>query len=298
MSTESQASLQEFPIPSQTDGLPLHARLWTGDDARGTLVIAHGLGEYGGCYDHVAAVLTAQPALVDVLAFDFRGHGASPGRRGFVKHYDDLLGDLQAVLDWTRAHRPGAPLFLLGHSNGGQVAVRVALDQQDSLAGLVLSNPSFRLRVAVPRLKLWLGKLLRILAPGLTLHSVLPHEMLSRDPENHLRRDSDTLRHSRISAPLFFGMVEGGEATALRASELALPLMLILGGSDPVVDHRVALDFYERSPSLDKTLRLDPDAVHEPLNDLGHPELIDALADWLRLRLKPSASSAGHQIPT
>lgn len=295
---QGQPSLREFTIPSQADGLPLHARLWSGPEPPlGTLVIAHGLGEHGGCYAHVADVLTAEPGLVDVLAFDFRGHGASPGRRGVVKHYDELLADLRSALDWAQNHRPQAPPYLLGHSNGGQVAVRVALERQDRLSGLVLSNPSFRLKMDVPPLKLWVGKLLRLLAPGLTLHSVLPNEMLSRDPAVHARRDADILRHSRISAPLFFGMVEGGAAATLRASELTLPLMLILGGSDPVIDHRVALEFFERISSADKTLRLDPDAVHEPLNDLGHPELIEALALWLRERLKPASKLSGGQIP-
>ncbi len=83
MSTQSQRTPQEFSIASRADGLPLHARLWSGEEPRGTLVIAHGLGEHGGCYDHVAEVLTAEAGLVDVLAFDFRGHGASPGAGGW-----------------------------------------------------------------------------------------------------------------------------------------------------------------------------------------------------------------------
>lgn len=297
MTTQNRPALHEFTIASLADGMPLHARLWSGDDPQGTLVIAHGLGEHGGCYAHVADALTSEPGLVDVLAFDFRGHGASPGRRGYVHHYDDLLDDLRAALDWSKNHRPSGPRFLLGHSNGGQVAFRVALKRQDFLTGLILSNPSFRLRYPVPKLKLWLGKLLRLLAPSLTLSSVLPPEMISRDPAVPAQRDADPLRHSRISAPLFFGMIEGGEAALLRASELTLPLFLILGGSDPVVDHHATLDFFDHISSTDKTLRLDPDAVHEPFNDLGRRQLIQALADWLRHRLETLATSPESQIP-
>src|SRR5215475_5763459 len=72
-SVDSQASALEcddLTIPS-FDGLPLRAWSWRRATPRGVIVIAHGFGEHGGCYRHVAEVLG--PALdVDVLAFDFR----------------------------------------------------------------------------------------------------------------------------------------------------------------------------------------------------------------------------------
>src|SRR5438876_11543117 len=78
-----------------------HTR-WTGDwssdvcssdlpDPRGMVVVAHGFGEHGACYDHVArAVGTA--AGVDFVAADFRGHGRSPGRRGVVRSEERRVG--------------------------------------------------------------------------------------------------------------------------------------------------------------------------------------------------------------
>jgi alpha-beta hydrolase superfamily lysophospholipase len=275
----------EEPIIHSADGTPLHGRLWRGIEPHGVLVIAHGLGEHGGCYDHAAELLASQPGLVDVLAFDFRGHGRSPGGRGAVRRYDDLVDDLRAAVAWTAEHRPGRPVFVLGHSNGGQVALRMVLEDQPDLAGLVLSNPSLKLAVDVPTVKLWLGRLLRIVSPGTTLGGDLDSALLSRDPEFDARRRADDLRHSRVSAPLFFGMVEGGPKLLERAGEIQLPLLLILSGSDPIVDPQTARTFFERAASPDKTLRLDPDAVHEPFSDLGREQVVDDLAAWLRRHL-------------
>src|SRR5262245_31272191 len=129
--------LDEPVVHSAVDGIPLHTWFWAGEEPRGVLVVAHGIGEYGGCYEHVAEALTALPGLGDVLAPDFRGHGMSPGRRGVVRRYEDLVGDLRGAVDWAREHRPGGPVFLLGHSNGGQVALRFALDNPGGVAGLV-----------------------------------------------------------------------------------------------------------------------------------------------------------------
>ncbi len=147
------------------DGLPLRAWHWTRPNPRGVLLIAHGFGEHGGCYRHVAETLG--PALeIDVVALDFRGHGRSPGRRGVVRRYDDLIGDLRATLSWTGQARPGLPRFLLGHSHGGLLALRFALQNDSGLAGLIGSNPALKLMTRVPRHKLRVGRFLRRFAPS------------------------------------------------------------------------------------------------------------------------------------
>ena len=106
-------------------------------------------------------------AGVDFVAVDLRGHGRSPGRRGVVQHYDELTADLTAAFEWTGRERPGLPRFVLGHSNGGQVALRAALDPRvgPAIDGLILSNPSLRLSVQVPGYKLRLGRFLLRRAP-------------------------------------------------------------------------------------------------------------------------------------
>jgi alpha-beta hydrolase superfamily lysophospholipase len=278
----------EEVVLRSTDGTPLHARLWPGTEPRGVLVIAHGVGEHGGCYAEPAEALAATPGLVDVLAPDFRGHGRSPGARGVVGRYANLVDDLRAAVAWAAARRPGGPVFVLGHSNGGQVALHLALETpRPPIAGLILSNPALEIAVEAPAYKLWIGRLLRVVAPGMTLEGDLPGEFLSRDPDFEHRRRADALRHSRLSPPLFFGMVEGGPRVAARAGELRVPTLVILGGADRVVNPAATRAFFERLGSADKTLREDPEGVHEPFSDLGRDRLLADLAGWLRRHLDP-----------
>jgi alpha-beta hydrolase superfamily lysophospholipase len=184
------------------------------------------------------------------------------------------------------ATAPGRPVFLLGHSNGGLVALRALAEGYDGpLAGLVLSNPSLRLAVEVPPWKLRLGAWLRQRAPWVTLSARLPEEHLSRDPAVNAERRRDRLRHARTSAPLFFGMVEAGADVAARAEAFRVPTLLILGGADPVIDPRAGEAFFARLGAEDKTLLLEPEMVHEPLNDLGAERVRVALAAWLRERM-------------
>jgi alpha-beta hydrolase superfamily lysophospholipase len=274
----------DVTVPA-ADGLALRAWYWPRPRPRGVLVLSHGLGEHAGCYRHVAEAL-GEALEFDVLAFDYRGHGRSPGRRGVVRRYDELTADLRAALAWAARERPGLPRFVLGHSNGGQVALRAALEGEP-IAGLILSNPSLQLAVRVPAWKRLVGEVLLRVAPGVTLAATLPDALMTNDPENLASRRDDPLRHSRISAPLFFGMVAGGPLLSARAGEIGVPVLLLLGGADPVIDAAASRAAFERLGSPDKTLRVYPEMLHEPLNDLDRGRVLDDIAAWISARVAP-----------
>jgi alpha-beta hydrolase superfamily lysophospholipase len=266
------------------DGLLLRGRWWRRAEPRGAIIIAHGFAEHGGTYGHAA--LSLGSALdVDVIAVDFRGHGRSPGRRGVVRRYEDLGDDLTCALEWAARQYPNAPRFLLGHSNGGQVVLRLALQRRTPVEGLIISNPALRIAIPIPPHKLKLGKWLLRHAPWITLRGDTRVELLTRDPEIQRQHRADRLRHSRMSAPLFFGMVEGGAMLVARAGEIAAPIVLLVGGQDRVVDPAAAREFYDRLGSQDKTLLLYPKMLHEPLNELGREQVLDDLARWIEPRL-------------
>src|SRR5688500_3489789 len=86
------------------------------------LAEVHGYGDHAGRYWELMTWLASRG--VACHAFDFRGHGRSTGRRGFVRRWDEHLDDLRAFLDLPalRHDSPGdPPLFVLGHSHGGLV---------------------------------------------------------------------------------------------------------------------------------------------------------------------------------
>lgn len=276
-----------------TDGTELHVRLWPGTRPRGRLVISHGLGEHAGCYDHVAEALSAVDGLVDVLAFDYRGHGRSAGGRGVVRHYNDLAADLQCAIAAARSAWPGdRPLYLLGHSNGGQVALHVVAERSTPVAGLILSNPLLALAARIPAWKVAFGRVMRRLAPGVTLSANLGAESMTRDPANWAERRNDPLRHNRINAPFFFGMIDGGARLIAAAHAITVPCLLLLGGADRVVDPGATRRFFEAIGSTDKTLRFEPEMRHEPLNEVGRQQVLDSVIAWLEARLPAAPDSA------
>ena len=75
-----------------------------------------------------------------VVAYDARGHGASgPAPDPHAYDYDDLVEDLRAVLNDRGIDRA----VLAGASMGAHTAVRLALDDPERVAGLVVATPAF-----------------------------------------------------------------------------------------------------------------------------------------------------------
>lgn len=76
----------------------------------------------------------------DVLAYDARGHGASdPAPDPEAYTYEDLAGDLLRVLDDNGIERA----VLAGASMGAHTALRVAIDEPERVAGLVVVTPAY-----------------------------------------------------------------------------------------------------------------------------------------------------------
>ena len=250
------------------------------------VVVVHGLGEHQGRHQELAHRLVEDLGAA-VLTYDQRGHGLSPGPRGVAKRWEETLDDLETAVREARGEAHGAPLFVLGHSQGGLIALSWALDRgekADDLRGLVVSNPALAIKVPVPRWQHWAAGWLKAW-PRVTLGTPLKPAQLTRDPERQAAYRADRLNHNRINAILFLGMIERGPALVARASQLRVPLLMILGGADPIIDPATNLAFFEAAGSPDKTLVHDPDSLHEPLNDLNRTVMFTQIAAWMRNRI-------------
>jgi fermentation-respiration switch protein FrsA (DUF1100 family) len=98
---------------------------------RGNVIFCHGHGRNRG---HLAGLLPAVHALgLNVLTFDFRGHGDSEGHTSTFGHRE--VADLVAAAGYLRDRFPGKPLFLVGTSLGAAVSLQ-ALPQLPDVAGV------------------------------------------------------------------------------------------------------------------------------------------------------------------
>jgi pimeloyl-ACP methyl ester carboxylesterase len=95
------------------------------------LVLLHGLF---GAARNFGAVQRALAAHRRVIALDLRNHGASPHAAGMS--YAAMAADVMETLS-----RLGTgPVALLGHSMGGKVAMRLALQRPDLVSRLIVAD--------------------------------------------------------------------------------------------------------------------------------------------------------------
>ena len=277
------------------DGLALVRRDWPSADARGTIVIVHGLGEHIGRYAHVAARLNAN--RWSVVGYDQRGHGASPGERGRIAAGDDLLADLGAVVDAVRAEAPG-PLVVLGHSLGGLVVARFvagALESprppwQRDVDALVLSSPA--LAIGMTGAKRALLATLEALTPNLGIGNGLDATGISRDAAVVAAYRADPLVHDRIAPRLVRFLADAGPTVLALAPRWQVPTLLLYAGSDRLVVPAGSAEFAAAAPAAVVTARPFASLFHEIFNEPEQDEVLGVLTAWLdTLTLTPTTRS-------
>ncbi len=115
-------------------GLELYYQCWRPEGTPlAVLVLIHGFGEHSGRYMNVVNHLV--PRGYAIWSFDHRGHGRSPGRRGFVRTWDEFREDIRLFLEMVRQQEGGLPVFLMGHSMGGLMVLEYALHHPGRPAG-------------------------------------------------------------------------------------------------------------------------------------------------------------------
>jgi alpha-beta hydrolase superfamily lysophospholipase len=281
-----------MPTLTTADGLKLHLREWPCHDARGTVLIVHGLGEHIGRYDALAAQLLRCGR--NVVGHDQRGHGASEGARGRLNHPDDLLSDLARVIDAVRARHPG-PLVLLGHSMGGLVAARMVAGGLQAppppwfrkVDALVLSSPA--LDPGMGRAQKLLLALLGPLAPNLALGNGLKPEWISRDPAVVRAYVDDPQVHDRVTPRLVRFIVDAGAFVRAHAARWCVPTLLLYAGSDRCVAPSGSAAFAAAAPPAVVGARVFAPLFHEIFNEPERAEVLAVLSDWL----SPTSRTAG-----
>jgi acylglycerol lipase len=248
-------------------------------EIRAVLLIAHGVAEHCGRYQGLADYFTSRGYAV--YGFDYRGHGRSPGKRGYVEHFSYFLNDLQAFYATVQRLHPDEPLILFGHSMGAALGLALAGNHPNKLAGIILSGIPFRVRPYVPAALVNLLRPLAFFLPRLGLYK-LNSAYISRDKTVVEAYDNDPqVYRGKLSARLAIGLVRMLHKLERQLPEIQLPALILHGIADKLSAPEGARILYERIGAGHKLLKLYPGLYHEILNEPEHRQVLSDIGDWL-----------------
>ncbi len=253
------------------------------DGVKAVLLVVHGLGEHGGRYMNVVNHFV--PLGFGVYALDHIGHGKSEGPREFVRQYTDFTQNLNTFYRMVVEWQPEKPVFLLGHSMGGGIAAYYLLDYQDDFKGAILSAPAVKVGESVSPATINISKILSKIAPQMGVIA-LDATQISRDPavvEAYL--NDPLVFKGKTPARLASEMLVSMQRITAEARTLRLPLLLLQGGKDALVEPAGAQMLYDAAQSTDKAIHIYDELFHEVFNEPEREQVLKDVEAWLLAHL-------------
>ena len=267
------------------DGLRLFYRYWEPAGGRPRLVVLclHGAGAHGAHFQVVAEHLC--PGGAAVCALDLRGHGLSEGRRGDLTRIEAITQDVGTALAFLRETYAACPVYLWGESAGGPLAIKYAAEHGHTLDGLILSSPEIESAVK-PSLGEYLQHLpYAILDPEARIVDMTGRLHLCNRGEQDVQRElTDPLRNNRLSSRSVLALYRLTCQVPRLARRIAVPTLILQGGTDLVSKPEAVERFYRALASADKKLVIFPEAYHGLLHDPDTPRVLRAVEQWLEER--------------
>jgi acylglycerol lipase len=267
-------------------GTGVHGYAWNAARPRAVLLLQHGFAEYAEHYveQYHALIPNLLDAGITVYAFDLRGHGRSPGRRGVV----DVD---RGVTDHLAARRKLAaqplPIFLYGHSLGGIVTATSVVREPGGLAGVILSSATLHI-TSNPLTRMGV-RLLAAVAPAFPLVRLNPAG-ISHEPEERLRAwaQDPLVFRGRFPAGCAAGALLASRANWTRYPQWQVPTLVFHGTADTFTEPEGSRRLIAAIGSRDKTLHLVEGGYHELLHDVKRDETLRVIMTWLEQRLPAS----------
>lgn len=263
----------------------LHYRTWEAPEPEAGVLVVHGLFEHSRRYEELGEVLAA--SRYSTFALDQRGHGSSEGRRGHTPRFDVLLQDLDRFRREVQGLLPvPSPMFLLGHSFGGLVALRYLQEFDVPFSGAIITSPWLGTTYRAPRWKVLLGNVFNRVLPAFPFSIRVDADDLTHDEERAADYEEDPQIHSTITPRLFNEISGAIDAAFRRGDRIRVPVLFLLAGDDALVSTERSLAFARSLPSERVTIEVLEGMRHEVLQERGRQAVLAEVRDWISDHLR------------
>lgn len=250
---------------------------------KAVLMVVHGLGEHSGRYMNVVNHFV--PLGFAVYGVDQIGHGKSEGRREFVERFDDFTDTLTIFYTMVTEWQADKPIFMLGHSMGGLIASYYLLEHQNKFKAAIISAPLVKVGDNVSQMTITMSQILSKLAPKMGLLA-LDVNGISRDPEVVAAYVNDPLVfHGKTPARLGAELLSAMMHVTAEANKIELPVIIVQGAEDNLVEPSGAQMLFDNISSKDKTIKIYDELYHEVFNEPEREGVLKDVETWLESQL-------------
>ena len=245
------------------------------------LLALHGLNDYRRAFDNLGRYLARRD--ISVVAYDQRGFGATSGR-GLWHGSQRLSADLATMTALLRQEYPGIPLYLLGESMGGAVALASLGSASLDVAGTILVAPAVWSRDSMPvyqRAALWIAAhtlpARRLTGEGLDLKPSDNIDMLRA-----LGRDELVIKATRVD--VLYGVSNLMDTALLAARDVRGNVLLLYGQHDDIIPSRPTCQLLEQlsdAATTELTAIVYERGYHMLTRDLQADVVLEDIADWI-----------------
>jgi alpha-beta hydrolase superfamily lysophospholipase len=256
------------------------------------VIAIHGMNDYSNAFDDFAKAAAKRGILV--YAYDQRGFGRALNP-GIWAGWQTMTRDLRDITLAVHERNPGLPLYILGESMGGAVAICAAADGYlDGVTGLVLSAPGVWGRKSmnwVQRATLWIA---RKIAPGWSPTGrdlkIAPSD--NKEILKQLFLDPLVIKKTRIDAVA--GVVDLMDMAQSRIQDVKLPALVLYGANDQVIPPEPFWAAVGRLPALGngQEVAFYPNGWHMLFRDLQAAIVWEDVMGWMQNRGMPLVSGA------
>lgn len=274
------------------DGSEIFYRHWPArTPGGGALLLLHRGHEHSGRF--ADAVEALELTDVDVFAWDQRGHGRSPGERGYAESVGVLVKDLECFARHIVSEYsiPLDCMVVLGYSVAAVLVSAWVHDYAPPVRGMVLIAPAFRVKLyvplAIPALRLW-----RRLKGKAFIKSYVKPRMLTHDPEMAAAYARDELISRNIAVNILLDLYDTSTRLLADAGAIRVPTLVLRAGSDYVVKLGPQKRFFDALSSPVKDMETYQGFYHALLHERERHRPIARIRDFVERALRPPPPAA------
>lgn len=267
---------------STSDGESLYFRHWPAQEAQSkkVIVLFHRGHEHSGRLQHVVDELLMPDT--HFYAWDARGHGKSPGERGYSPSLARSVKDVDECVSFVaeQAQVRIEDIVVIAQSVGAVLVATWVHDYAPKIRGMVLASPAFKVKLYVPFARTGLSIMQRI--RGLFyVNSYVKGKFLSHDPERIASFEQDKLITRQIAVNILLDLYKTAERIVSDSAAITVPTQLLISGNDFVVHAEPQKKFYRGLRSAIKEQHILPGFYHDTLGEKDRQLAFDKMKPFI-----------------